>query len=186
MRTFLKILGILVLLLSAYVLIGGLLLPKSFHLEKSVSIKASKDVIWQNVSMFSNFRKWSPWNEYDPDMKVTITGTDGTPGAVYAWEGNKDVGSGTMTYTAVNPQNNVKIDLNFLKPFKSRAKVVLKLDDEPSSTKVTWAFDTEFAYPFNALVPFMGMEKNLGNDFLKGMNNLKRLSESGTAAAGRP
>ena len=63
MKKFLKILGILVLLLIAYVLIGGLLIPKSFHLERSTSVKAPKHVIWQNVSMFSNFRKWSPWNE---------------------------------------------------------------------------------------------------------------------------
>lgn len=186
MKTFLKILGILVLVLLAYIFIGGLFIPKEVHMEQSVSIKASKDIIWQNVSMFSNFKKWSPWNQYDPNMKVNITGNDGAVGAKYTWEGNNDVGSGTMTYTAVNPQNDVKIDLHFLKPFESKAKVVLRLNDEPSSTKVTWAFDTEFPYPFNALIPFMGMEKSLANDFSRGLGNLKQLSESGMPSATQP
>jgi hypothetical protein len=184
MKGVLKFVGVLLLLILAYILIGGLFMEKKYELEKSIAIKASKEVVWQNISQFSNFAKWSPWSELDPNMTTQISGNDGNVGAKYSWEGNKDVGKGSMTYKSLHPQDDVQIGLQFLEPMESNADVIIKINDASDGTQtVTWAFETEFPYPFNALVPFMGMDKSLGADFERGLKYLKQLSESGTPAA---
>lgn len=178
MKKFLKILGIIVGLLIVFILAAGLFLPKDYHFERSVTINAPKDVIWKNISTFANFQKWDPWLVYDPQMKRSITGTDGTPGATYSWEGNGDVGSGSQTYKALSPMERVDIDLHFLKPFESKAAVYYTLKEEGNGVKVAWGFNTRFPYPMNALTMFMNMDASLDKDFSAGLANLKKLCES--------
>jgi ABC-type antimicrobial peptide transport system permease subunit len=178
MKKFFKVLGIIIGLALVFILAAGLLMPREYHFERSITINAPKDVIWKNISMFSNFQKWDPWLVHDPKMKRTITGTDGTPGAVYSWEGNDDVGSGSQTYKSLQPMERVDIDLHFLKPFENRAAVFYLLQNEGNSVKVVWGFDTRFPYPMNALTMFMNMDENLDKDFSTGLANLKKLCES--------
>ncbi len=144
MKKFLKITGILIGLAILFILAAGLLLPKTYHFERSITINAPKDVIWKNISLFANFQKWDPWLVYDPKMVRTITGTDGTPGAVYSWRGNDDVGSGTQTFKALKPMERVDVDLLFIEPFENKAAVFYLLKDEGNAVKVVWGFDTRF------------------------------------------
>lgn len=178
MKKFLKILGILIGLVVIFVLVAGLLIPKEYHFERSVTINAPKDVIWKNISTFANFQKWDPWLIYDPNMKRTITGTDGTPGAVYSWKGNSDVGSGSQTYKALQPMDRIDVALHFLEPFESKADVFYLLKEEGTGVKVVWGFDTKFPYPMNTMKLFMNMDEHMDKDFSTGLANLKKLCES--------
>lgn len=95
------ILGIVVLLL-----IVTFFVSKELDYEKSIYIEASKEIIWQNVSSLTTMDAWSPWNKKDPNMKRTLTGTDGEIGAKQAWESEiKDVGVGSQTIVAIDKPN---------------------------------------------------------------------------------
>lgn len=181
MKKFLKFISVVILLAIVFVLVAGLFISRSYHFERSITINSPKEEIWKNISLFSNFQKWDPWLSYDPQMKRTIAGTDGTPGATYSWVGNKKVGSGSQTYVQLVPYDYIKINLQFKEPMNSKALVQYTLKPEGNAYKVTWGFDTKFPYPLNAVMNlFVSMDKNLDHDFSNGLSNLKKLCESNT------
>lgn len=182
MKKILKGIGILLLLVVLFVVIAGLFISKDYHFERSVVIQAPREAIWNNISMFRNFEKWDPWADKDPSMSRTIDGTDGTVGAVYRWKGNKEVGSGSQTYTLLAPMDRIEILLEFKEPYASKANVFYTLSDTTAGIKVTWGFDSKFPYPFNAFRIFMNMDKMMDADFSRGLANLKAVSESQSAA----
>jgi len=70
--------------------------PDSFRLERSTRIKAPAKTIFPLINDFKHWPAWSPWENKDPAMKRTHSGAAEGRGAVYAWEGNKNVGQGSM------------------------------------------------------------------------------------------
>ncbi|WP_152267554.1 SRPBCC family protein [Agriterribacter humi] len=59
---------------------------KDYHFERSITINAPKEKVWEQVNNFTNRNKWSSWAEYDLNMQHTIEGTDGTVGVVHKWK----------------------------------------------------------------------------------------------------
>lgn len=181
MLKFLKFIGIVLLLGILFLLVSGLFISKAYHFERSITINAPQEEIWKNISRFSNLEKWDPWKIKDPKMKRAISGTDGTVGATYTWDGNDEVGSGSQTYLSLSPLNNIRIALHFKEPFENTATVFYQLDQAPKGVKVTWGFDSKFKYPMNALAFFFAdLDENMDKDFSAGLANLKKLCESNT------
>jgi effector-binding domain-containing protein len=175
-----KALRIILIIVAVIVVIIGILTaiaPTKSAVSRSVVINAPKEVVWNNISHFSNTNKWAPWNEYDPNMKVTIEGTDGTVGAVSRWQGNDQVGEGSQTLTNLDPMKRADMHLNFIKPFKSEADAYTEMNDTGGMVKVTWGFNNTSPRPMNIMNLFMDMDAMLGKEFEKGLNKLKTLSE---------
>ena len=165
-------LGIVVVLL----LIIALFVPKSFNYEKSVTINAPIDSVWNKVNSLSALDKWSPWNDHDPQMKKELTGMDGTVGAMQSWE-SSIVGSGSQTIATIEKPTLLETQLNFYKPYKSHGKAYVKLVAEGSGTKATWGMTGNMPYPMNLMHVFMNMDKMMGKDWDNGLSKLKKLSE---------
>lgn len=182
MKRILKFIGLLLLLIVAFVLIAGLFISKDYHFERSIAINAPAAVVWNNVHLLGNQQKWSPWLSKDPAIKQHISGTDGSIGAVHSWSGNKEVGSGSQTIISIDPLRQINTRLDFKEPFESTANAFLKLENEQSSTKVTWGFSSEFAYPSNVMKLFFNLDKQMDKDFTTGLEKLKNLSETETAS----
>jgi hypothetical protein len=179
MKKFFKLFGIIILLLITIILVAGFFISPKFHFEKSTVINAPKEEVWKNISMFSNFEKWDPWSIQDPKIQKSISGTDGTPGATYSWNGNNDVGAGSQTFIEIAPFDHININLEFKKPFEKKAAVKYTLSSEGTRTRIIWSFDTEFSYPWNAVSSlFMNLDKEMDKDFSTGLANLKKLCES--------
>jgi len=183
MKTVLKVIGLLLLGIIAFILIAGIFIDKDYHFERSVTIDAPREIVWNNVSSLSALNSWSPWMERDPQMEHSISGTDGTVGATHSWKGNKDVGSGSQTILELVPQEKVRTGLKFMEPMESEAFAFLNLSDEGNGTKVTWGFDSEYTYPFNTLCLFVDMDKYMDADYSAGLAKLKALSEKQAADA---
>ncbi len=174
----LKIIGFGLLILIAIPLIIALFVSNDMNYEKSINIDAPIEVVWENVNSLSDLDKWSPLNEYDPNMQKKISGTDGTVGAKQEWESDVDeVGKGSQTITKLDPPNLIETDLKFYTPYESEAKGYVKLVEEGDNTLATWGFDSEMPYPFNVMKVFVDFEELMDEEFSKGLTNLKRLSE---------
>lgn len=174
----LKKVGIGLLILIAITLILALFVSKNIDYEKSISINAPIDIVWENVNSLSDLDKWSPWNDYDPNMKKEMAGMDGTIGAMHSWESDvQEVGKGSQTIAKIEAPNLFETDLIFYEPFESEAKGYIMLESEGSGTKVTWGFNSEMPYPFNLMMLFMDMEEEMGKDWNKGLSKLKQLCE---------
>jgi hypothetical protein len=179
MKKFFTFIGVVVRLVVIVVLISGLFLPKDYHFERNIVIKSSKEEVWKNISLFSNLEHWNPWKVKDPDMKRSISGVDGTPGAVYSWSGNKEVGAGTQTFKKLVPYEYISVALDIKEPFHHQAAMYYRLEQVESKVKITWAFDCTYKYPMNAVMYlFFDMDDDLDRDFSSGLATLKKLCEN--------
>ena len=172
----LKIIGISLVGIIALALIVALFVPKDFKYEKSISINAPIDSVWNHVSTLKGIDSWSPWNDHDPQMKKDLTGIDGTLNASQSWDG-KVVGKGSQTLITIQKPTLVETQLDFYEPHESHGKGIVKLETEGAATKATWGMTGSMPYPFNIMILFMNMEKSMGKDWDTGLSRLKKMSE---------
>ncbi|MEE9429498.1 MAG: SRPBCC family protein [Melioribacteraceae bacterium] len=174
----LKTIGLAFIFMIVFALVVALFVSNEMNYEKSITINAPIDSVWENVNSLSDLDKWSPWNDYDPNMKKEMTGTDGTIGAKQSWDSDHEkVGKGSQAIAKINAPTLFETDLKFYEPFESEAIAYVKLVDEGSSTKVTWGFESEMNYPFNLMKLLMDMEEAMDKDWNNGLGKLKQLSE---------
>lgn len=178
MKKILKIIGGILVLLIAFVLIAGIFVSKTFHIDKTVTINAPIEKVWSNVNSLQNMVKWSPWLDADPNVKTSFEGQEGAIGSSYKWNGNKDVGSGIQTITKIEQPKRIDSRLHFIEPFEGEADTYVALINDGSGTKATWSFDSKYKYPMNVMQLFIDMDDMIGKQFDKGLGKLKSLSES--------
>ena len=172
-------LGVAAVLAVAVVVILGIAAskPDSITVERSAVIKATPEKLFAMVNNLHSFTEWSPYEEMDPKMKRTFSGAESGKGAVYAWDGNNEVGAGSMEITEVIEPSNIKMDLHFLKPFKGDNKVNFSFVPEGDMTKVTWAMTGESPFMCKVMQVFCSMDDMCGKDFAKGLAKLKTITE---------
>jgi effector-binding domain-containing protein len=180
----LKIIGVILALLVAVLVVIGLVAPKSYELKRDIVINTPVAAVFNTVSHFSEFPKWSPWQELDPNMKTNIEGTDGTVGAKYSWKGNGNAGAGSMTITKLEQEKYLEQNLEFLEPFPSKAVTYFTLETAEGGTKLTWGMKGENNFMSRIFLTLMGgMDAAVGKDFEKGLAKLKTLCESSPGSA---
>lgn len=164
--------------LIALVLLLALVVPKDLNATKEIVINKPVDEVFAFIKSLKNQQLYSKWATLDPNIKNEFRGTDGQPGFVNHWVGNKKVGEGEQEITAIEEGKAVYTDLRFIKPFKSFAKVKMATEAvDGNSTRVTWGFQSKMNYPMNIMKLFMNMSEMVGKDFSTGLANLKALLE---------
>jgi uncharacterized protein YndB with AHSA1/START domain len=171
-----KLIGLVLVLLIAGVLIYASTKPDTFRMERSTIIKAPPEKISAYLSDFKQWAAWSPWDEKDPAMKRSFSGAASGKGAIYGWEGNNKVGTGSMEVLEVQPQK-VSVKLDFLKPFEAHNTADFILEPQGDSTKVTWAMFGPANLMTKVVHVFMSMDKMVGPDFEAGLAKLKAAAE---------
>jgi uncharacterized protein YndB with AHSA1/START domain len=171
-----KLIGLVLVLLIAGVLIYASTKPDTFRMERSTIIKAPPEKISAYLSDFKQWAAWSPWDEKDPAMKRSFSGAPSGKGAIYGWEGNNKVGTGSMEVLEVQPQK-VSVKLDFLKPFETHNTADFILEPQGDSTKVTWAMFGPANLMTKVVHVFMSMDKMVGPDFEAGLAKLKAAAE---------
>ncbi len=153
---------------------------KSFTVERSASIAAPAEQLYGLVQDFREWKKWSPWDELDPDMNRTYSGDESGTGAKYAWQGNKKVGQGAMAITDTAENERINIDLSFIKPFKAENKTVFSFAEAEGSTTVTWSMSGTKNLMMRFMGLFMNFDKMIGKDFEKGLENMRKAAGNGS------
>jgi uncharacterized protein YndB with AHSA1/START domain len=176
MLRIIKIAGILMLVFIAGVLIVAATRPDVFRVERSTSIKAPPEKIFPYINDFKQWGVWSPWEKKDPALRRSY-GTTSGKGATYAWEGNTDVGVGSMEIAESVPPSRVAIKLNFVKPFEARNDVVFTLEPRGDATSVRWTMRGNTPYFAKIIHLFFDMDKMVGSDFEAGLAALRAAAE---------
>lgn len=175
MKTILKIIGILILIVVVYGIIAILAFDKNYHYEKSIVINAPKEQVWQHTGSLKAYNVWDPFSKADKNVKMTYSGTSGEVGDSYHWLGNKDVGEGKQTVTEIVPNEKMVTQLQFIKPWEGFAKATFTLTPEGNSTKVTWTIDNELTPMMKPMKPMMDMQ--MEKMFEQGLGDLKKICE---------
>ena len=151
--------------------------PDTFSVHRSATIKAPPEKIYPLIADFRNWGPWSPWEKKDPAMKRSFSGAESGKGATYAWEGNKDVGKGSMTLVDADPPKRVALNLDFEKPFEAHNRVTFALTPKGDTTEVVWSMDGPTPFIGKIMHVFIDMDRMVGSDFEAGLANLKAAAE---------
>lgn len=176
MKILKTLLFIVIALVVAFFAVGAAL-PDSTHVERSIVIDAPPEQVFNHANNFRNFNDWSPWHPIDPNTKYTFSGPEQGVGAKMAWHSdNSDVGSGTQTILQSDPNELIKVELDFGAMGIADASYILKPSGK--GTHFTWAFDV--AHGGSLVNRYFGlmMDKWVGADYEKGLAKLKQVAEA--------
>ena len=151
--------------------------PDGFRIERSVRIQAPPDRIYPLINDLHAWGQWSPWEKVDPALQRTYSGQAAGVGAVYEWQGNRDVGSGRMEITQSAPPSQVVIKLDFLQPFEAHNTAEFALQPAGDTTTVTWAMYGPNTLLGKVMSLFFDMDSMVGPQFETGLANLKHVAE---------
>jgi len=173
MKKVLKFLGILILILLVGYLVLCIATPKESTIETSKVIDAPKSVVWEQVTKFNNWPNWSAWKEVDSTVKIDVTGTDGSEGAVYHYVGKK-LGEGSMTN-----MGTTATEMKYKMAFKpdGGGDGSYKISEEGGKTKITMTYHQETPFLMRGVysLVFKGM---LTHMFDRGFELLQIYSEA--------
>jgi Polyketide cyclase / dehydrase and lipid transport len=173
--TILAIIAVIILLFIAFVAMQ----PSAFRIERSATMGAPPAAVFGQVNDFHNWTNWSPWEKLDPNLKRTYDGPSSGQGAIYSWEGNNKVGAGRMTITESRPSDLIRINLEFLKPFKATNTAEFAFQPNGNQTNVNWSMTGQRNFVMKGFCLFMNMDKLVGGDFEKGLAQMKSVVETG-------
>lgn len=171
-----KKLGLVVVVLVGAVLLFAASRPDRFAVERRIVIQAPADKIVPLLSDFHRWSEWSPWEKLDPAMKRTFGGPAAGVGATYAWQGNKDVGSGRMEVKSLSA-DKVGIQLDFIEPFEGHNTTDFLLAPQGGGTEVRWVMSGPATFVTKLMGVFVSMDAMVGPDFERGLAQLKTAAE---------
>ena len=146
-------------------------MPK-MHIERAININAQAEDVFKVLNNFEEWAIWSPWLIMDPKAKIKVHDDKQS----YEWNGQR-VGAGNMKIIDQELNKAVTYELEFIKPWKSKANVRFELSDTIGSTLVTWSMESSL--PFFMFFMKKLMEAMVGNDYERGLSMLKAYIETG-------
>ena len=160
-----------IVILLAVVFVGQ---PDEFSVSRRIRIAAPPELVFPHVNELRNWEAWNPWGKLDPNCKMIYDGPPAGVGAGYTWTGKK-VGSGRCTITESVPDQLVRFRLEFVKPMTATNTAIFTFQLEGGQTIVTWTMTGKSCKSFGLL---MNSEKMCGNQFEKGLAQMKSVAEA--------
>jgi hypothetical protein len=173
---------ILIVVALIVVVILASMKPARFRIQRALRIKAAPGKIFALINDFRLWKSWSPYENRDPAMKRTFSGAPSGVGSVYEWDGNSRAGKGRMEITEASEPSRLRIQLDFVRPFVSRNLAEFDMEPDGDASRVTWAMEGPSPFMLKAMSLFIDMDKGIGKDFEAGLENLKRICETGTSS----
>jgi len=169
--------AVIIALAIAAVLILAATKPDVFTVQREIDIKAPPDSIFPLINDFHRWKTWSPYENKDPSMQRHFDGAASGKGAIYAWEGDKNVGSGRMEILEAAP-TRIVIKLDFFTPFEAHNTAEFTMLPQGDTTHVTWLMQGPTPFFGKIMHVFMNIDNMVGKDFSIGLANLKRHTET--------
>jgi uncharacterized protein YndB with AHSA1/START domain len=150
--------------------------PAHFAIQRSMTIQAPPAAVYAQIQDLHAWEAWSPWAKSDPPMKQSYAGAPAGVGAISSWEGPQ-AGAGRMTITAVKPDQEVDIKLEFSAPIEATNQVVFTLTPFAGGTNVTWRMEGNNDFAGKAFDLFVDLDEMVGADFERGLAAMKAVAE---------
>jgi uncharacterized protein YndB with AHSA1/START domain len=177
----LEIIAIVVVALAVafgIVLILAARKPDRLSVRRAITVKAAPERIFSLIDDFRQWGTWSPYEQKDPAMQRSYGGAAGGRGAIYAWDGNRNVGSGRMEILESSPPSKIVIKLDFFKPFEGHNTAEFTLLPQGDVTQLTWLMHGPAPLMTRLMQVFIDLDHMIGREFEVGLANLKQLTEN--------
>ena len=169
------VIAVVLALAIATVLILAARKPDTLRVTRSIRVTAPAETIFPLINDFHQWGGWSPYEHKDPAMKRGYSGAESGKGAVYAWDGNNNVGSGRMEILETQAPSRIVIKLDFIKPFGNIAEFTML--PQGDATNLTWTMVGPAPFMSRLMQVFINLDHMIGKDFEAGLANLKKLTE---------
>ena len=153
---------------------------KSIQIVKTVTIKGTKEEVFDMVRYLKNFPKWSPFLAQDPAQKYEVKGTDGNVGAQYHWDGNGGKDLGFQEIVEVDTFSYIGMKCDIQKPFVAKPTFEYYFAETTNGIEVKQDFKVEsglvdafFMWVFGAKAA-MAQTNQQGLDLLKAAVETKK------------
>ena len=164
----------IVLIAIAALLLAGLLWlllqKRSYQVSRELVVARPVGEVFAYVRDFGNWPAWSPWLMHEPDCQLSFNNPD-EEGGGYSWDGLY-VGAGSMRHQRIKVDSELKMQLTFLRPFKSSAQVSWSFREQDGGCALTWSMVGSLPFylsPMRSMLARMiGMDYELGLALLLG------------------
>lgn len=173
----LTIIAVILAIAIAAILVMAATKPDTLRVQRSIGINAPPERIFPLIADFHQWVSWSPYEKKDPAMKRTYDGTASGKGAIYAWDGDKNVGSGRMEILEAAAPHKIAIKLDFFTPFEGHNTAEFTMLPQGDGTHVTWLMHGPARFVTRLMQVFINLDHMIGKDFEDGLANLKRITE---------
>jgi hypothetical protein len=164
--------------LIAVLLVVIAMQPSEFRVSRSATMAAPQAAVFEQVNDFHKWEAWSPWIKIDPNAKGTYEGPTSGPGSKFHWDGNSEVGAGSMTILDSKPNEHVHIKLDFIRPMEGTSDVNFTIEPEGDGTLVTWTMEGKNNFIAKAISLVMDCDKMIGGYYEQGLANMKAIVEA--------
>jgi uncharacterized protein YndB with AHSA1/START domain len=180
--TIIIIIAVALTVAIAAALVYAAIQPDTFRVIRSTLISAPPEKVFPLINDLHAQSAWSPF-EKDPDMKRTHSGAPAGKGAVYEWDGNRQVGAGRIAITDSVAPTRVSLLLDMSRPFAAHNTVDFVLEPKGSgtnvtATQVTWAMQGQQPFMAKLMSLFINCDQMVGAQFEEGLAKLKALVET--------
>lgn len=163
--------------LAVFAALFGMLLPRRWHTERSVSIAAPSPAIYPLVaSLRTGWPQWSPLGPTrDPETTVAFSGPDLGVGATESWSGGRQQ-PGTLRIVRADSATGIGYRLELADG--RRVDGALAFSADPAGTRVTWTDDGDLGWnPFRHYAGKL-VEESIAKGFEQGLAALKQRAEA--------
>ncbi|MBU8895431.1 SRPBCC family protein [Corallococcus sp. M34] len=165
------------ILIALAVLVVGFIVfvatrPAAFRIERTAHLPVPASVVFTLLNDFHQWGRWSPFEKLDPNAERRIDGAPTGVGARYAWKGNNQMGEGRLTIQESLPEERVRVEMVFLKPFSATSYAVFLLVPDGKGTKVTWRMEGDNGFMGKAFTVLLDVDSMQGKNFEEGLARL--------------
>ncbi len=177
LKIFFALVALLVVAVIGVVVYALSTQPDTFRVERAININAPADKIYGIVTDLRRGAEWSPYEKKDLSMKKAFSGPATGPGSQLAWDGNSEVGAGTLTIADATAPSKVVLKLDMTRPMTGHNIIEYSLTPVGGGTRMNWSMHGPMNIVSKVMCTFMSLDKMVGKDFEEGLKSLKALAE---------
>ncbi|HXW60180.1 MAG TPA: SRPBCC family protein [Myxococcota bacterium] len=169
---------IVIALVVAIFVVGGVMLPGSWTVSESIAMSASEDKVFEQVANLRNWQNWSPWTkEKDPTQVYMYEGPEIGAGAKWLWTSEK-MGKGYLVIKEADMNSGIKYEL-FIDMNNSQSTIngAMNFSREDDMLKVSWTDDGDAGNNLVKRWMSLFVKQMLSKEMKAGLEKLKALVE---------
>ena len=171
MRFFRALFITLITLCFAYIMLA-LFSPTSYKVERSLTIDAPVNIVWDELIHFRNWQDWDNTCTEDSSSKFSFLGIDGSIGSAILWE-SKAEGKGELIHLGNEMFRQIDLEYrNYTKSTEALSSIIL--EEKEGGVLIKWTIEGDSDLPFLARPMTHLMETVIGPDCDQSLKSLNK------------
>jgi hypothetical protein len=178
MMKVLKFLGIAILVLLAFLGIGGFFIADPGNVSYTQTLNAEVHTLYAVASDVSTWKNWDYWSMKDPNMEETLSPNTKGNGAWRSWSSeNPSIGKGRMELSNCIHGKQIQNNLRFEDMDNPATGLIEFKAIDSKHTEVKWSFT--YSFGSNPYMRWIGvfMQSMLLDSFKESLNNLEKVAQ---------